>query len=691
MRDGKSMVQGGDVILSGYVLADADAVWFGDGPGYFCPQMVRDALSGFPGAATVRLNSSGGDAFAGEAIRSVLAQHPGGVDVVVEGIAASAASLLFMGASRRMMSVGSMLMIHDPSTMILGTEAELLKQSGVTGQIAETYAVVYGRAAGITTAEARRIMKAETWFSASDAIAAGFADEVLTEAASPGAMTMEAARASFLRMTDSMVAMTARKMSGAATAALDPTAAAGGSPAVMAIQQESLMDKPIVPAADVPAVQMAAAPDAVARAAVEAFKANRDAIEMMAAPFVASGALTAAEVRTVVDAGTQASEAGQKFMTQMASMQAPLSRGSATITRDEGDTRRAGVEAALVAQLTRKPPTTEVAKAYMGMTMAEMASAINGYKGPLRSPGDRINAFMAGTHSTSDYTGIFENALNKVLLDRYQVHQPTYRSIARLKTFNDFRVHPMVRAGDFPNLLPLGEGGEIKFGTFGEKRETAILSSYGIGLRISRQMMINDELRAIEDLIADYGQRVLDFEEATFYTFMGTATLSSDGLAVWLAAATRGFTAAGNLTSAGTAINVASVGIGQAIMRKQVSIDGAKLNITPKILLVGPDKEIEAKQLVTSITPALAASVNPFSGQLQVVVSAQVAGTIWHLFADPNMPGGQCFVYGYLSGSEAPRLRTDEPFGVQGWAMTLTHDFGLGACDFRGTYKNLGA
>ena len=126
-------------------------------------------------------------------------------------------------------------------------------------------------------------------------------------------------------------------------------------------------------------------------------------------------------------------------------------------------------------------------------------------------------------------------------------------------------------------------------------------------------------------------------------------------------------------------------------MRKQTGVDGAKLNLRPKILLVGPDKEIEASQFVTQITPAIGSSVNPFAGKLEVVTSAEVSGNNWYLFADPNMPGGQCFVYGYLNGAEAPRLRTDEPFGVQGWSMTLEHDFGLGAVDFRGTYKNNGA
>lgn len=133
-------------------------------------------------------------------------------------------------------------------------------------------------------------------------------------------------------------------------------------------------------------------------------------------------------------------------------------------------------------------------------------------------------------------------------------------------------------------------------------------------------------------------------------------------------------------------------------MRKQTSIesaagkgDGIKLNLTPSILLVGPDKETEADQLVTSITPNQVGSVNPFSGRLTVISSAQITGNMWMLFADPTRSGGNCFVHGFLNGAEAPRLRTDEPFGQQGMAMSVEHDFGLGATDFRGTYRNPGA
>jgi len=190
---------------------------------------------------------------------------------------------------------------------------------------------------------------------------------------------------------------------------------------------------------------------------------------------------------------------------------------------------------------------------------------------------------------------------------------------------------------------------------------------------------VNDDLGAIDEVLANYGQNVALFEESTFYAFALAATMA-DGNAIFHANH-------GNLAVAAAAINPTSVASGRAAMRKQKSIDGKSLNIVPNILLVGPDKETEAEMLVADITPAQASAVNPFSGKLRPVVTAEIVGNAWYLLSATN----PCWVYGYLEGQEAPRLRTEEPFGKQGFSMTLEHDFGTGAADHRGGFKNAGA
>lgn len=662
---------------------------------YYTAKSVREALSAISGDVIVRINSGGGIATEGQAIYTMLIDHPAKVTVVVDGVAASAASLIAMAGDEIVMRLGSWMLIHDPATPWTegrGTEADHLKEAEILNIISNAYADVYAARAGIGRDEARAVMKSETVLDGVMAIDAGFATtyDGDTQAAAEArfdyriyAHAPQKLREASKTMgrvpgREAVMAMIAGR---SRTQKEEPKMAGKKMTAPVVAGEEDLeidMGNELEPEAE-PANDTAAVAVAVAAERKRASRImNMASVAGLGMDVVQEHIAKKTSTDAFLDIVMAKKQEGEGVSSAMPG--APTAR----ILRDERDTRREGMNMALVAQLRRKDPESDKARPFMDYSMVEMAADCIGHKGKIRSAGDKMEVFMAASHSRSDFTGIFENALNKSLLDRYQIAEPTYRKIARKRTFKDFRVHPMVRAGDFPMLQSLKENGEIPFGTFGEKRETAILAPYAVGLRISRQMMIDDDLGAIDDMLGDYGASVADFEEQTFYAFMAAATLTSDTLAVW-------HTTHGNLAGAGTAITVTALGAGRAAIRKQTTIDGKKLNMSPSILLVGPDKETEADQLITSIVPNQPSSVNPFSGRLTVVSSAQIVGNAWHLFVDPNQPGGQCFVYGGLDGAEGPRVRTDEPFGQQGWAMTVEEDFGLGACDFRGTYKNPGA
>lgn len=666
---------------------------------YFTAKSVRNQLAGMDGDITVRINSGGGVATEGQAIYTMLVDWPGKVTVVIDAVAASSASLIAMAGDEIVMRKGAWMLIHDPAqpfTESRGTEADHMKLAAMLGVIGNAYADIYAARSGLGRDEARKVMTDETVLDGQMAVDMGFATSVDETVQSAVAARFDyrfyahapqelrdasksLGRAPRQEAVLAMIAGHPRSKKG------EPVMAAKKETAAQAAAETTDIDAEV---AIVDAAQAAAAeapPAATATAAITAERARtRRILEMSVL-----GGMPDGFAQDHIEKGTRPEAVLDLVMAKRKETAGvddlPMAgRETPRVLRDERETRRTGMTMALVAQLQRKDPASDQAKPFMAMSLAEMAADSIGYKGPLRSAADRVDVFMNASHSRSDFTGIFENALNKSLLDRYMIAEPTFRKIARQRTFKDFRAHPMVRAGDFPKLQPIGEGGEIVFGTFGEKRETAILSSYASGLRISRQMMIDDDLGAIDDMIGDYGSMVADFEEETFYAFLASAALTSDAVAVWHATHN-------NLAGAGTAITVAALGVGRAAIRKQTTIDAKKMNMAPSILLVGPDKETEADQLVTSIVPNLPSSVNPFSGRLEVVSSAQITGNTWYLFVDPARAGGHCFVYGYLEGQEGPRVRTDEPFGQQGWSMTVERDFGVGASDFRGTYKNPGA
>jgi hypothetical protein len=150
-------------------------------------------------------------------------------------------------------------------------------------------------------------------------------------------------------------------------------------------------------------------------------------------------------------------------------------------------------------------------------------------------------------------------------------------------------------------------------------------------------------------------------------------------------------TAYAKVASVGAAVSVTTVGAGRAALMKQTTLDGQIANIRPRILLCGPDIITAVEQFLTAITPAQQSNAIPESlRQIVPVADANPGSSVaWYLFGDPAT--APVFAYSLLEGFEGPRLSSEEVFGVQGMRVKLEHDFGVGAIDFRGAYRNGGA
>lgn len=362
------------------------------------------------------------------------------------------------------------------------------------------------------------------------------------------------------------------------------------------------------------------------------------------------------------------------------------------VSRDETDTRREGIAAAIAARMARaageNPVLPDIARRFGEMSIAEAAAEAIGYRGPLRTSAHVQHVLERAMHTTSDFPAILQDAMGRRLLTRYQNAAPTYRRFSARYSVSDFRAMNVIRAGDFPALQEVNESGEIKSGTFSESKETVAAKSYGVMLSFTRQMLINDQLNAIDQVLSSAGARASDWENSLAFALLAQGSGAGP---VLLTDNKRVFHGDhGNLAGSGGAINVTTVGAGRAAMMKQKTLDGMIANFQPAILLTGPDKMTEAEQLLTSITPAASANAVPESlRRLTPVGDANIAGNAWYLFADPTI--APTFVYALLDGFEGPRLTSENTFGVQGMRVKLEHDFGVSAIDFRGGYRNPGA
>lgn len=137
-------------------------------------------LGKLPGdtALTLRLNSPGGSVFDAVAIYNALKRHGGKVTVTVDGIAASAASYIAMAGDEVVMPENAFLMIHDPSGLVMGTAADMRSMAEALDKIAGALIKGYAAKSGKAEDEVAQLMSAETWFTAAEAVEAGFADHL---------------------------------------------------------------------------------------------------------------------------------------------------------------------------------------------------------------------------------------------------------------------------------------------------------------------------------------------------------------------------------------------------------------------------------------------------------------------------------------------------------------------------------
>ena len=160
----------------------AEESWFDDD---ITPSIFAQELNAGSGPVTIWLNSPGGDVVAAAQIYNMLIDYPGTVTVNIDGIAASAASVIAMAASTVAMNPVSMLMIHNPATMAVGDKDELARAMSMLDSVKESILNAYQEKTNLSRAKLSKLMDAETWMDARAAIDMGFADELLTGQCNP--------------------------------------------------------------------------------------------------------------------------------------------------------------------------------------------------------------------------------------------------------------------------------------------------------------------------------------------------------------------------------------------------------------------------------------------------------------------------------------------------------------------------
>ena len=446
--------------------------------------------------------------------------------------------------------------------------------------------------------------------------------------------------------------------------------------------EETRTEPKAKPAPAAPAVDQAQ----IRREAAEAERVRAREIRSIGAKL----GLDDAVITKAVDAGQSLDEARAVFIDAIADKASaePQTRARIAPGGDEVEKRRAVVESALAHRLSPKAELVDGAGEYRGMSVMEIGKSLLEARGvSVRGKTRREVASMilSRNHSTSDFPFILANVANKTLRQAYQAAPQTFRPIVR-EVFNaDFKPVSRTQLGEAPSLALKPEGAEITYGTVNESREQYALATYARGLRFTREMLINDDLSAFDRLVASFGRSAANLESDLVWGIITGNPDMADGVALFHATH-------GNLAAAGV-INVAGLGAGKVLMRKQTALDGKTLlNLNPRFLAVPAELETLALQYTSSaFQPETSANINVHGPTLTPIIEPRLGSLqggsdgAWFLFADPAEI--DTIEIAYLEGESGPVIEQEEDFNTDAVSLKGRLDVAAKAIDHRGMVK----
>ena len=627
------------------------------------------------GAIDLHINSPGGSVTDGIAIYNLLKNHPSTVNVIIDGLAASMASIIAMAGDTITMPENALMMIHNPWGGASGEAEDLRKTADLLDKMKSALISAYTIKTGKSSEEISDLMNAETWMTGSEAVEMGFATQVSAE----------------VQLAASFDISKLENFQNNKQSFFKPSAVAADK-----TQEEVIMTtkEKAAPSAEVKA-NTSVDVKAVEALAVEKFKASevtrKNGIVAAFGGFSVDHAdllndCTNDDKCTVEDARAKLLDAiGKGIKPQEGKFDANLSNtGNGAIVKES-------MVAAIKSRAGVKLDDNELSQdnPYRGMTLVEVARASLSDKGVgTASYGDRMSLVGAAfTHSSSDFGSVLADVANKAMLKGYEEAGETFEQWTQRGTLSDFKVSHRVDLNSFPSLDKIGEGGEYKYATMGERGEKIALATYGKAFSITRQAIINDDLSAFTVIPTRMGRAAIRTVGNLVYAVLIDNPNMSDGTALFHADHNN------YVTGASTNLSVASLTAARTSFRLQKDAEGTPINIGPQHLLVPASLETEAGILMNdTVYPGKSnGQRNPVAGMANVIVESRLdaaSSTAWYLAAGAMQ---DTIEVAYLDGNSSPFLDQMEGWNVDGTSFKVRLDAGVAPTDFRGMYKSKGA
>lgn len=357
--------------------------------------------------------------------------------------------------------------------------------------------------------------------------------------------------------------------------------------------------------------------------------------------------------------------------------------------RDQMQVRLAGIEQAIMHRISPTAQLDDNGRQYRGMSLLEIgrdfleAHNVNTRGMSRLELATQMTQYRSsGMHGTSDFSNLFTNVASKRLRMAYEENPGTYRVWARrAPNATDFKAMNVVQLSGAPDLLQVNEAGEFKYGTLADAGTSYAVATYGRIVAMTRQAIINDDLKAFDRLVTAFGFAASRIENRLAYAQLVGATYDSTN----------------SQSGAPSALSETSLGTARTMMRKIKGAQGEELNLTPAYLIVPAALEQTAYKLTSSnYVPAQQSAVNEFRTGGRTAVEPVVepvldatSATAW--FAVASSSAVDTVEYCYLDGAEGPVVETKNGWEVDGVEMKCRLDFAAKAIDNKGLHKSAGA
>lgn len=586
---------------------------------------------------TVHINSPGGSVTDALAIYSILRKHQGHITAVVDGLCASAATIVALAADEIVMAEHSLLMVHNPWTVASGDAAQMRKTADTLDVASREMVALYTERTGLSGDKVSAIMGAETWFNAYEAVEAGFAHRI--DNAERNKPRLAATAMSFL-----------------ATVVRAPEAA------TQSLQRLT-----------------------------DSREAHRQKLTALCdGPFGFPNNENVQRLKASKDFMTYSTQqAREKILAALAEGTTPT--GSSLLCAhghvSNGNIVRDGMVDALSTRLGFAQ-AQDNNNPFRTMSLIEMARAALTERG-VGVASYSTKAHLVGaafTHSTSDFGNVLMDVSEKAMLRGWQNSGETFPLWTKKGSLTNF--HPAHRVGisGFPTLPRVREGAEYKHVTCDDRGAPIALATYGGLFGITRQAIINDDLGAFNTIPANLGRSAHRTIGDLVYSILADNANFVDGKPLFS-------TDHGNTSDVASLMSPDALGELRRQMRLQRDAFGASLNISPSFVIVPAALESAAIRVLNSTSisgPDMNSGIaNPVNNMGNLIVESRLdSSTIpyWYLAAEQ---GADTIEVAYLDGVDVPYLEQQEGWTSDGVSFKVRIDAGVAPLDYRGLARGI--